>query len=123
MHVKKHCACLAEGEGALPPGTFERTTRPAIHSAIAAVHKAVAAQIRDGELVWCGVDFLVAHTGKPWLLEFNIKPYSRYLHEMQFESPVALQIARCALKGFVELVTARVTGQQAGGSTQWTLCA
>ena len=48
---------------------------------------------------------------------------SRYLHEMQFESPVALQIARCALKGFVELVTARVTGQQAGGSTQWTLCA
>ncbi len=104
-------------------GAFERITRPAIHSAIATVHKSVSAQIGHDELVWCGVDFLVSHTGKPWLLEFNVKPYTRYLVETQFESPVALEISRAALTGFVELITAKVTGQPPPDTTQWSRCA
>ena len=103
-------AAQLEHEGALAPGCFEAVTRPAMHACVAATHAAVCEHVEEGGFVWCGVDFLVRNDGRPVLLEFNIKPPSRYLHAGQFDSPVALGFARAAVVDLVELLTAEATG-------------
>ena len=80
-------------------------------AAVSAVHSCVSDQLGAGVLVWCGVDFLVGRDGRAWLLEFNVKPSSRFLHGQQFSSPVALEIARAAVDAFAQAAAAQATGQ------------
>lgn len=105
-------AAQLEAEGALPTGTFERVTRPQIYAAIATTHGAVCEHIEDQGFLWFGADFLVGKDGTPTMLELNVKPCSRFLHQGQFESPVALRMARAAVRGLIAMLTAELVGVQ-----------
>jgi len=77
-----------------------------------------------GDVIWCGVDFLIRHSGEPLLLEFNVKPCTRYLRLSQFDCPLGRQIAQEAVRGFVELMSAEATGvgelpQQEASTAGW----
>ena len=105
-------AAKLEAEGALPEGMFEATTRPQIYAAIATTHAAVCEHIEEKGFLWFGVDFLLGKDGTPTLLELNVKPCSRFLHQGQFDSPVALRVTRAAVRGLVTLLTSELVGVQ-----------
>ena len=122
VHYPHNCldATQLEAEGALSTGVFASVTRPGVYSAVAAVHACIeqflgnegqAGVVTGGSgMVWCGVDFLLGRAGEPCLLEFNVKPCARYMEEEQFDSPIAGEIARDAIHGFVKLMTSEATG-------------
>eukprot|EP01043_Picozoa_sp_COSAG02_P076543 COSAG02_NODE_16312_length_1093_cov_2.344064_1_plen_253_part_00 len=101
-----------EAEGALPAGTFEAVTRPQIYAAMATTHAAVCEHIEDQGFLLFGADILVGKDGAPTMLELNVKPCSRFLHQDQFESPVAQRMSRAAVRGLVAMLTSELVGVQ-----------
>ena len=86
----------AELREALPPGAWDGTTR-AVRAAVRTTWLATRRRLPRGALVWCGFDFLVARGGASvFLIEVNVKPWTRYVDPELFPMPYARELAHAA---------------------------
>lgn len=92
---------------AFPAGMYDAVARPRILDAINRVHKIVKEAIEPGVFYFIGFDFVLDQNARPYLLEANVKPPSRYANlEDQFPSLLVRRLARAALTDLARLVAA-----------------
>lgn len=87
---------------ALEEGNYDMRTKPNIATAVALVHRLVHGKLPAGLFAFVGFDFIVDESARPWLIEANVKPATRYVDiTAQFPSPIVSELASCAVEGLV----------------------
>lgn len=104
-----NCASEAEMASAFGAGIWFNHTLPLIRAAIINCYEAIATSLPFSSkyypFLWCGFDFVIDEFGKPWLLEVNVKPPTRYFDpSFDFDVPLARRLAKVAISSFLEII-------------------